>query len=151
MQCLAMSNVSTFYEKNVAIEKSNPSKPWLTEQWTHAPGTKTCMRRAMASTGDENMYVCGAHRGRKPGLNCRYWTPPACWWEDQVCFCAVLLFLSFGRNFLELLKVRVLDLNLCWPFSDFTYRDGEAFSEWWWGLGAKVKPVLERIDMAMMV
>ena len=32
--------------------------------------------------------------------------------EDQVCFCAVLLFLSFGIHFLGLLKVRVLDLNL---------------------------------------
>ena len=66
--------------------------------------------RKPASIGDENMYAVrtkdenlasiaavGHHRHAD---------------EDQVCFCPVFLFLLFGRNFLEVLKVRVLVLNL---------------------------------------
>ena len=88
-------------KKNVAIEKSKPSHA-LTDrtaymQQAHTPRTKNLYA---ASIGDENLAsiaAVGHHRHAD---------------EDQVCFCALFLFLLFGRNFLGLLKVRVLVLNL---------------------------------------
>ena len=48
MQCLADSHMfqPAFCEKMEQLKSRNHPMPWLTEQWTHAPGTKTCMRRA---------------------------------------------------------------------------------------------------------
>ena len=72
-------------------------------QQAHAPGTKNL---CAPSIGDENMYAVRIGDENLASIAAAEHLRHAD--EDQVCFCAVLLLLSFGRNFLGLLKVRVL-------------------------------------------
>ena len=60
--------------------------------------------------GDENMYA--VRIGDENLASIAAALHPRHADEDQVCFCAVFLFLLFGRNFIGVLKVRVLVLNL---------------------------------------